>query len=311
MHANNTHAHNMHADGDTPMAKPYESENQRLGKPLAGWRLKLYTIIFEADTRAGQLFDRWLIVLILASVAVLVADTVPALHQRFSAVFDVLEWVFTIAFTLEYIARLSCVRRPLRYARSFFGVVDLLSVLPSYLALFFPGAHVLADVRVLRLLRIFRVFKLTAYVSAYQMLGRALLASSSKIFVFLSVVLLIVLLMGTLMFLVEGPDNGFTSIPTSVYWAITTMTTVGFGDITPKTDVGRFIASIMMLVGWGTLAVPTGIVTSEMTAQRRSDKPTTRSCHECLSEGHAPEASFCMHCGVHLPSYSKDTAVMG
>jgi voltage-gated potassium channel len=288
-----------------------QSEPQRLGKPLKGWRLKLFTIIFEADTRAGQLFDKWLIALILASVTVLVLDTVPAISARYGAVFGVLEWVFTIAFTLEYIARLSCVRHPLRYAGSFFGVVDFLCILPAYLSLFFPGAHVLADVRVLRLLRIFRVLKLTAYVSAYQMLGRALLASTRKIFVFLSVVLLIVLLMGTLMFLVEGPQNGFTSIPTSVYWAITTMTTVGFGDITPKTDLGRFIASVMMLVGWGTLAVPTGIVTSEITAQRKLEKPTTRSCHDCLSEGHPGEATYCMHCGAHLPPYSKDTAIMG
>jgi voltage-gated potassium channel len=287
-----------------------QSEPQRLGKPLSGWRLKLFTIIFEADTRAGQLFDKWLIALIVASVTVLVLDTVPAIHERFGPVFAVLEWVFTLAFTLEYIARLSCVRHPLRYARSFFGVVDLLSILPAYLSLLFPGAHVLADVRILRLLRIFRVLKLTQYVSAYQMLGRALLASGTKISVFLSVVLLIVLLMGTLMFLVEGPDNGFTSIPTAVYWAITTMTTVGFGDITPKTDLGRFIASAMMLLGWGTLAVPTGIVTSELTRQRSPEKPTTRSCQECLSEGHPAEATYCMHCSAHLPPYSRDTTLM-
>jgi voltage-gated potassium channel len=287
----------------TPPIAP--SADNRLGKPLQGWRLKLYTIIFEADTRAGQLFDRWLIVLILVSVAVVMLDSVPAISARFAGVLTALEWGFTLLFTMEYLARLACVRHPTRYARSFFGIVDLLSVLPTYLALLLPGTHVLVDVRVLRLLRIFRVFKLTAYVSEYQSLGSALVASRRKIMVFLSVVMMIVLIMGTLMYLVEGPANGFTSIPTAVYWAITTMTTVGFGDITPKTDTGRSIASLMMLIGWGTLAVPTGIVTSEMTAQRRTQATTTRTCHECLTEGHAPEALHCLHCGAKLPTYQR------
>lgn len=274
------------------------------GRPQDGWRLRLYTIIFEADTRAGQLFDRWLIGLIIASVLVVMLDSVPAIRERYALPLSVLEWSFTLLFTGEYVARLVCVRHPWRYARSFFGVVDLLSVLPTYLALLLPGTHVLADVRVLRLVRVFRVFKLTAYVAEYQTLGRALVASSRKIMVFLSVVLMIVLIMGTLMYLVEGPENGFTSIPTSVYWAITTMTTVGFGDITPKTDPGRFIASLMMLLGWGTLAVPTGIVTTEIAAQRTHRNPTTtRTCHECLTEGHSPDARYCLHCGAPLPPY--------
>ena len=288
-------------------APPAVTADNRLGKPLQGWRLKLYTVIFEADTRAGQLFDRWLIMLILTSVVVVILDSVPAVSARFAGVLNVLEWGFTLLFTLEYLARLACVRHPTRYARSFFGIVDLLSVLPTYMALLLPGTHVLVDVRVLRLLRIFRVFKLTAYVSEYQSLGSALVASRRKIMVFLSVVMMIVLIMGTLMYLVEGPANGFTSIPTAVYWAITTMTTVGFGDITPKTDAGRLIASLMMLLGWGTLAVPTGIVTSEMTAQRRTRPTTTRTCHECLTEGHAPEALHCLHCGAQLPAYQRET----
>lgn len=236
--------------------------------PLQGWRLRLYTIIFEADTRAGRLFDMTLIVAILLSIAVVVADSVPELHERWQWQFTWAEWCFTALFTLEYLARLACTRRPLRYATSFFGVVDLLALLPTYLALLFPGAHALIDVRVLRLLRIFRVFKLTSYLTEYRGLGRALQASARKIIVFITGVLMIVLVMGTLMYVVEGPDHGFSTIPTSVYWAITTMTTVGFGDITPKTDLGRFIASVMMLLGWGTLAVPTGIVTAEMTSQR-------------------------------------------
>lgn len=277
-----------------------------LGKPLSGWRLRLYTIIFEADTRAGRLFDQALILTILTSIAVVMADSMQTVAATWRPVFSSLEWLFTAAFTVEYLARLACVRHPWRYATSFYGVIDLLALLPTYIALLVPEAQALLDVRVLRLLRVFRIFKLTAYVNEYQGLGRALRASGRKILVFLSVVLMIVLVMGTLMYVVEGPANGFTSIPTAVYWAITTMTTVGFGDITPKTDLGRLISSAMMLLGWGTLAVPTGIVTSEMTAQRMVASPTTRTCHECLTEGHLSEANFCLHCGARLPAYSNE-----
>jgi voltage-gated potassium channel len=280
-----------------------------LGKPLTGWRLRLYTIIFEADTRAGRRFDQALIVVILASVAVVVADSVHHISDRFHGWLTPAEWFFTLVFTLEYVARLLCVRRPWRYALSFYGVVDLLAVLPTYLALLVPEVGALIDVRVLRLLRVFRVFKLTAYVSEYQVLGQALRASQRKIMVFLTAVLMIVLVVGTLMYVVEGPANGFTSIPTSVYWAITTMTTVGFGDITPKTDFGRLIASAMMLLGWGTLAVPTGIVTAEMTYARRASV-TTRTCHECLTEGHMPDANYCRHCGARLPTYAHDAPLV-
>ena len=285
------------------------SLDDSLGKPLTGWRLRLYTIIFEADTRAGRLFDQWLIAVILASVLVVVLDSVQKLGTRYDLAFGVLEWVFTVAFTLEYVARLACVRYPARYALSFYGLIDLAALLPTYIALFVPEVHALIDVRVLRLLRVFRVFKLTAYMAEFQSLGAALRASRRKILVFLSAVLMIVLVMGTLMYVVEGPVNGFTNIPTSVYWAITTMTTVGFGDITPKTDLGRFIASCMMLLGWGTLAVPTGIVTAEMTARRAAEPlPTTRTCHECLTEGHLPEARYCLHCGAHLPAYQRENS---
>lgn len=284
------------------------SEDISLGKPLQGWRLRLYTIIFEADTRAGRLFDQWLIALILISVAVVVISSVQAVGVRYQGGLTALEWLFTVAFTLEYLARLACVRHPMRYALSFYGVIDLLALLPTYVALLVPEVHALIDVRILRLLRVFRVFKLTAYVSEYQSLGRALAASRRKIMVFLSAVLMIVLVMGTLMYVVEGPEHGFTSIPTAVYWAVTTMTTVGFGDITPKTDLGRFISSCMMLLGWGTLAVPTGIVTAEMTARRAAEPPTTRTCHECLTEGHLPEARYCLHCGAHLPAYQRENS---
>ena len=277
-------------------------------KPLAGWRLRLYTIIFEADTRAGRLFDQALIAVILLSIAVVMADSVQAVNQVHGRVLNGLEWIFTLLFTAEYVARLLCVRRPLQYATSFFGIIDLVAVLPTYLALFFPELHALIDVRVLRLLRVFRIFKLAAYVAEYQFLGRALAASGRKILVFLSAVLMVVLVMGTVMYVVEGPGNGFTSIPTSVYWAISTVTPVGFGDITPKTDLGRLITSFMMLMGWGILAVPTGIVTAEMAAQRRHQlfqTPTTRTCHECLTEGHAADANFCFNCGARLPPYQQ------
>ena len=280
-----------------------------LGKPLSGWRLRLYTVIFEADTRAGRLFDKWLIAVILASIVVVVVDSVQSVGPVHHTVFAWMEWMFTLAFTLEYVARLVCVRRPWRYALSFYGVIDLLALLPTYVALLVPEVHALIDVRVLRLLRVFRIFKLTAYVSEYQALGHALRASRRKILVFLSAVLMIVLVMGTLMYVVEGPANGFTSIPTSVYWAITTMTTVGFGDITPKTDLGRLIASVMMLLGWGTLAVPTGIVTAELTARRMATAPTTRTRHGCFTEGHLADAQYCFNCGAPLPRYQSDASL--
>src|SRR4051812_7593129 len=221
-----------------------------LGRPAAGWRRRLYEIVFESETPAGRAFDKVLVMAIVVSVAVVVADSVPALHQRWRGAFTVTEWLFTLLFTLEYIARLVSVQRPGRYARSFFGIVDLLSVLPTYLMFFLPEAQALIDVRILRLLRIFRIFKLHAYLDEYQMLAEALAASRRKILVFLSAVLMVVLILGTLLYVVEGPEHGFKDIPTSVYWAITTITTVGFGDITPKTDAGRFIASVIMLMGW-------------------------------------------------------------
>jgi voltage-gated potassium channel len=200
------------------------------------------------------------------------------------------------------VARCLCVRRPDVYARSFFGVIDLMSILPSYLSLFIPGAHVVLGVRILRLLRIFRILKLTLYIQEYGMLGEALMASRRKIFVFLSVVILIVFLLGSVMYVVEGPGNGYTSIPTAVYWAISTMTTVGFGDLVPKTDIGRAIASFMMLLGWGILAVPTGIISSEIAHQRGRQTLASRVCTRCMAQGHEAEARYCKRCGEQLPA---------
>ena len=259
-------------------------------------------MIYESDTPAGRLFDQVIVAAILVSVVVVMADSVQAWHARHRTAFEVAEWFFTLLFTVEYIARLTTVDRPLRYARSFFGIVDLIAVLPTYLALFLPELHALIDVRILRLLRIFRIFRLTEYVAEYQVLLEALRASRRKILVFLSAVLMVALILGTLLYVVEGPEHGFTDIPTAVYWAITTITTVGFGDITPKTDFGRLIASVIMLIGWGTLAVPTGIVTAEMTVRRHARPPLVpRACARCGSEGYGPEAKFCQQCGTALP----------
>lgn len=280
-----------------------------LGRPPDGWRLAVYRVVFESDTRAGRLFDIALIAAILLSVGVVIADSVAPLHALHHRAFERFEWFFTALFTLEYLARVASVQRPLRYALGFFGIVDLLALLPTYLALVFPELHALIDVRILRLLRIFRIFKLTAYLQEYQALGMALRHSRRKIMVFLSAVLMIVLIAGTVMYVVEGPEHGFTNIPTGVYWAITTMTTVGFGDIAPKTGLGRLISSAMMLLGWGTLAVPTGIVTAEMTARRIYLPPAAgpdgapapgRECLSCGMVGHMPDAAYCMRCGTAL-----------
>ncbi len=277
------------------------------GKPAAdGLRRRLYTIIFEADTRAGRHFDVLLVATILLSITVVLLGSVPRIQAEHGRSFALAEWGFTLLFTAEYIARLSCVRHPGRYAKSFFGIIDLISILPTYFALLVPEAGALLDIRILRLLRIFRIFKLTLYVAEYMLLAQALRASMRKILIFLSVVLMLVLILGTVMYVVEGPENGFTSIPIAMYWAVVTMTTVGYGDLTPQTGLGKFIASLMMLLGWGILAVPTGIVTAEMTSQRMNRKPTTRTCPNCLTEGHEAEAHFCRDCGERLPAYQHD-----
>ena len=286
---------------DSPrFQQPFFSDSvSRFGRPAGGWRLELYKIIFESDTPAGVLFDKVLLVAIVASVIVVMVDSLGGHTGRLAQWLTLLEWAFTLLFTAEYVARLACVERPWRYALSFFGIVDLVSVLPTFLAVLVPELHSLIDVRVLRLLRVFRILKLTAYVAEFQFIGTALRNSRRKIAVFISAVLMIVVSMGTVMYVVEGPSNGFTSIPVSVYWAITTMTTVGFGDIAPKTDLGRAIASLMMLLGWGVLAVPTGIVTAEMTSQRMHGS-AARTCRACGARGHTAEARFCNACGSAL-----------
>jgi voltage-gated potassium channel len=280
---------------------PQESDAFLLGKPAAGWRRQVFNVVFESDTRAGRIFDVILIAAILLSVAAVLADSVASVALRHGAMLTALEWIFTVVFTLEYIARLSCVEHPLRYARSFYGIVDLVAILPTYLAVLFPEAALLIDVRILRLLRIMRIFKLTAYLTEYRLLAEAMTASRRKIMVFLSVVVMIVLIIGTLMYVFEGPKHGFTSIPYSIYWAISTISTVGYGDVVPRTDIGRALASLMMLVGWGILAVPTGIVSAEMTAQRfRARQLPKRGCGECGRDDHEDDAAYCRICGAKL-----------
>jgi voltage-gated potassium channel len=277
-----------------------ESDAYVLGKPAGGWRRDVFNIVFESDTHAGKIFDVVLIVAIVLSVAAVLADSVEGVATRYGQQLTTLEWVFTILFTLEYVARLLCVERPLLYARSFYGVVDLLAVLPTYLAVFFPDAALLIDVRILRLLRVMRIFKLTAYLAEFRLLGDAMAASRRKIIVFLSVVVMLVLIIGTLMYVIEGPAHGFTSIPFAIYWAISTISTVGYGDVVPRTDLGRALASVMMLIGWGILAVPTGIVTAEMTAQHFRARRLRRACPGCRSADHEEDAAHCRFCGTRL-----------
>lgn len=296
-----------------PTASPTSAAiSSQADKPLGGWRSKGWEIIYESDTALGRLFDKILIALIVVSVAVVMADSVESITRTYGKALTAIEWGFTLLFTAEYIARLLCTRRPLAYATSFFGMIDLVAVLPTYLALFFPEMHALIDVRVLRLLRVFRIFKLAEYITEYQFMGRALAASRRKILVFLSAVLMLVMVLGTVMYVVEGREHGFTSIPTSIYWAISTVTTVGFGDIAPKTDLGRLIASCMMLLGWGILAVPTGIVTAEMAIQRQQNpfhpeplvpalpSTTLRNCGKCQTLTTIPMARYCWYCGSQL-----------
>ncbi|WP_019140193.1 ion transporter [Noviherbaspirillum massiliense] len=284
-------------DQTQPIAVPSTEE---FGKPEGGLRRRVYSIIFESDTKAGKRFDLTLIAVILFSILVVMMDSVHAIGDRYGTAIDVLEWGFTILFTIEYLARIYCVKHPLRYMTSVFGIIDLLAILPTYLALVVPEVHALLDVRILRLLRIFRILKLTLYVAEYQALMAALRASQRKIFVFILFVMMVVLILGTVMYVVEGPEHGFTSIPKSVYWAIVTLTTVGYGDITPQTNTGKMIASLMMMLGWGTLAVPTGIVTAEMAYRRMGRQPSMRVCAACRSEGHEADAKFCKDCGAAL-----------
>ena len=266
------------------------------------WKEKLHEIIYEADTPAGKLFDVILLIFIILSIILVMLESVDFIGTTYFELLDLLEWIITILFSLEYIARIVCVKNPKAYIFSFYGIVDFLSTIPKYLSLFVVGTHSLVAIRALRLLRVFRILKLTRYIGESTNFGRALKRSRIKIAVFLSFVLVLCIILGTVMYLIEGGrDSGFSSIPRSVYWAIVTLTTVGYGDIAPVSSFGQFIASLIMILGYGIIAIPTGIVTSEMTrSERKSIPKNTHSCIHCMASYHADDAKFCHKCGQEL-----------
>lgn len=266
--------------------------------PESGWRRRLHEIVFESDTRAGKAFDLMLICLILLSILVVILESVKSVREEYGETLLIIEWFFTILFSVEYVLRLISVRRPLLYALSFYGLIDLMAILPTYISLFVPGTHYLLVIRVLRLLRIFRILKLTEYLTEAQVIMTALRASRRKISVFLLAVLALTVVVGSAIYVIEGEENGFTDIPTSIYWAIVTLTTVGYGDLSPKTPLGKTLASIVMIVGYAIIAVPTGIVTAELT--RQSKTVSTQVCPECHAEGHDADAIFCKYCAGKL-----------
>jgi voltage-gated potassium channel len=263
------------------------------------WRNHLHEIIFEADTPAGKAFDIILLILILISTAAVILESVAAVKNSLGPVLRIVEWAITLIFTLEYILRLISVRQPLGYARSFFGIVDLLAILPTWLSLVFAGTHSLAVIRALRLLRIFRILKLAHFIREARLLRSAIKASMGKIIVFLGTISTLVIIIGALMYLIEGEENGFSNIPQSIYWAIVTMTTVGYGDIAPATVPGKMLASLVMIIGYGIIAVPTGIVTAELVKPVETPV-STQACPACSAEGHDPDAKFCKYCGDKL-----------
>jgi voltage-gated potassium channel len=269
-------------------------------RPFTKRRARLHEVIFESDTRAGRYFDLALIWLIVLSVATVILESVSEVREQYGSLLYPLEWLFTILFTIEYFLRLLSVRHPVRYARSFFGVVDLLAIIPTYLSVFVPGSQYLLVIRILRLLRVFRLLKLSEYVTEADTLRHALRASRRKISVFLSAVVLLVVIIGALMYVIEGEINGFTSIPRSIYWAIVTMTTVGYGDLSPKTSLGQIVASVVMVIGYGIIAVPTGIVSVELAHAVRERKVSGQACPSCSAAGHDPDAIWCKYCGAKL-----------
>jgi voltage-gated potassium channel len=263
------------------------------------WRKKLYIIIFEAETPLGKAFDVALIWTIMLSIAAVILESVEPVRLAYSDHLKILEWFFTIIFTLEYIIRLMAVRNPFNYARSFFGVVDLLAILPTFISLFISGAQLFLVIRAIRLLRVFRIFKLKRYMGEADILIQALSAARHKITVFLGSVLIIALIVGSMMYLIEGPEAGYINIPMSMYWSIVTMTTVGYGDLVPTTPLGQFMASLLMIIGYGIIAVPTGIVTAEI-AQASRERSKNLFCSACGAKDHLPDAVYCRKCQAQL-----------
>ncbi len=265
---------------------------------------KLYIIIFEADTKAGKRFDVVLLWVILFSILLVMLESIQHINQDYGKWLKIGEWIVTIIFSLEYILRIWIVKKPWYYIFSFFGIVDLLSILPTFLDLFITGGSGLLVIRALRLLRVFRILKLTRYTKEARFIIQALRESRHKLGVFLAAIMTIVVILGTVMYMVEGEENGYSSIPEGIYWAIVTLTTVGYGDMTPKTDLGKFISGFIMILGYTIIAVPTGIVTASFSNktdnQPKNKKP--RVCIECSKENHTPKAKFCSRCGAKLPT---------
>lgn len=266
---------------------------------------RLYEIIFEADTREGKMFDVVLIILILLSIALVMLDSVHFISEKFHEWLRVAEWIITILFTAEYALRIYIVRKPTLYITSFYGIIDLLAILPTYIGLVIAGGQSLVVIRAVRLLRVFRILKLTRYNRAGRFLVVAMYRSREKIFIFLFFVMTLVIIFGTFMYIIEGEESGFTSIPTSIYWAIVTLTTVGYGDISPTTGFGQFLASIIMIIGYAIIAVPTGIVTSEMLHSKIVSN--TQVCDHCLCDRHDDDARFCKRCGNSLHQAENKT----
>ncbi|WP_397446793.1 ion transporter [Polaribacter sp. R77954] len=263
------------------------------------WKQRLHEVIYEADTKEGKLFDVVLLIAIIASILLVMLESVDSFDKKYHTFLNISEWVITILFSIEYILRIISIHKPTKYIFSFYGMIDLLSTIPKYLSFIIIGSHHLAALRALRLLRVFRILKLTRYVGASNNLLVAMKASKAKILVFLFFVTIICIILGTIMYMIEGADNGFTSIPRSVYWAIVTLTTVGFGDIAPQTPLGQFIASIIMILGYAIIAIPTGIVSSEI-ARNAKDENNTQACPNCLQEKHKNNAKHCYNCGSIL-----------
>lgn len=282
------------------MKTHYRKSPINAGHQLAPWREKLNEVIFGSETAAGRNFDLVLIALIMLSTLVVIVDSVEDFHNRHAKFLDMLEWLFTLLFSLEYVLRLVCVRHPWLYMRSFYGIVDLLSILPSYIGLIWPGVQYTSVIRILRLLRIFRILKLSVYLNEANLLKTALYNSRKKILVFLYTVLTLVVICGALMYVIEGKEAGYSSIPVSMYWAIVTLTTVGYGDIAPQTPLGQITASFIMIMGYGIIAVPTGIYGAELIKTANQANLSNEACPDCGSIGHDIDASFCKYCGHDL-----------
>jgi len=264
-------------------------------------RQKIHEIIFEADTFYGKLFDIVLLITIVSSVVAVMLESIDSIHQQYGDILRIFEWIVTILFTIEYFLRIYAVNKPLKYIFSFMGIIDLLAIIPTYLIFIFPAAHFFTVVRSIRLIRVFRVFKLSHYLRGAHTMQIALRSSRPKIVVFLLSVMILVIVLGTLMYIIEGSSDtkGFDNIPNSIYWAIVTLTTVGYGDVFPATVFGKVVASFIMILGYGIIAVPTGIVTAEFSRKKR-EKVSTQACPDCTTEGHEVDAKFCKKCGAEL-----------